>query len=79
MSNLLASETGMPVARLMRLKDTDDRLKVLVRWKVLPNSEDSLEPLEQVFEDVPEIVKRLLLRKHTPPELADKARRMLAL
>ena len=52
---------------------------MLVRWKGLPNLEDSLEPLKQVFEDVPEMVKRLLLHKHTSLDIADKARRMLAL
>ena len=79
LSHVLSSETGMPVARLLRLEDTEDGLHVVVRWKGLPDTEDTLEPIERVFEDVPEMVKRLLSRKNTPTELADKARRVLAL
>lgn len=80
MSHVLSSETGMPVARLMRLEETDDRtLKVVVRWKGLPHSEDTLEPLHRVYEDVPRMLLRLLQRKSTPQRLAEKARRALAL
>ena len=79
MSHVLSSETVMPVSCLMRLEDTEDGLKVLVRWKGLPNSEDSLEPLARVYEDVPQMLLRLLQRKNTPIPLAEKARRALAL
>lgn len=79
LSHVLSSETGIPVARLMRLVDDPNGMKVLVRWKGLPNSEDSLEPLARVFEDVPQMVTRLLHRKNTPSDLADKARRVFAL
>lgn len=79
MSDVISSETGMPVARLMRLLDTATGLKVLIRWKGLPNSEDSAEPLDRVFEDVPQMLVRLLDRKSTPPDLAEKARQIVAL
>jgi len=79
MSHVLSSETGMPVARLMRLVDEPNGMQVLVRWKGLPISEDSLEPLERMYEDVPQMVLRLLQRKNTPSALADKARRTLSL
>ena len=78
-SHVLSSETGMPVARLVRLVDSEDRLKVIVHWKGLPNSEDTEEPLERVFEDVPQMLLRLLLRKNTPAPLAEKARSLLSL
>ena len=70
---------GMSAARLMSLVDTEDGLKVIVRWKGLPNSEDTEEPLERVFEDVPQMLLRLLRRKNTPAPLAEKARSLLSL
>ena len=79
MSHVLSSERGMPVARLIKLVNTSEGLKVLVRWKGLPHSEDTLQPLGQLYEDVPQMVLRLLQRKNTPPNLAEKARRLLAL
>ena len=79
MSHVLSSETRMPVARLMRLIDIADGLKVLIRWKGLHNSEESAEPLVRVFEDVPQMFVRLLDRKTTPPDLAEVPRQILAL
>lgn len=37
-SHVIPSETGMPVARLMGIKEFDDGLLVHVRWKGLPHS-----------------------------------------
>ena len=79
MEHVLQSEIGMPVARLMGLEDSRNGLKVLVRWKGLDNSEDSLEPLQNVFEDVPTMVKRLLQRKNLSPDLVRKAKAFLSL
>ena len=79
LSHVLSSEMGMPVARMKRLVDTEDGLKVIVRWKGLPNSEDTEEPLERVFEDVPQMLLRLLRHKNTPAPLAEKARSPLSL
>lgn len=63
----------------MCLVDEPDGLNVLVRWKGLPHSEDWLEPLEHVYEDVPAMLLRLLERQNTPSSLAAKARSLLAL
>lgn len=41
MSHVLSSETGMPVARLMRLIEEPDGLDFIVHWEGLPHSEDS--------------------------------------
>ena len=79
MSHVLSSETRIPVARLLRFLDEQDGMKVLVRWKVLLNPEDTLEPLARVYEDAPAMLLRLLRHKATPTTLADKARRILAL
>jgi len=79
MSHVLSSETGMPVARLMHPVEEQDGIKVLVRWKGLPNSEDTLEPLQRVYEDVPEMLLRLFQRKNIPVGLVEKSRHALAL
>ena len=79
MSHVLSSETGMPINRLVRFVETDDGLKVHVRWKGLPDSEDTFEPLSNVYEDVPQLLMQLLKRKNTPIELAAKVRRELRL
>ena len=63
----------------MRLEEHDDGLDVLVGWKGLLYSEDTLEPLGNVYEDVPRILERLVTRKNTPTHLAEKARSLLAL
>lgn len=77
MSHVLSSETGMIVARLMRLEEVVDKMYVVVRCKRLPNSKDSREPVEQVYEDVPDMLHRLLKRKNTPQDLTEKVRIVL--
>lgn len=76
-SHVVASETGMPVQRLMRLEDTDDGLIVQVRWRGLPESENSMEPAGNVYEDVPQLFRKLLGRQNTPAELVSRIRREL--
>ena len=70
MSHVLSSETGMPVARLLRLLDQDGGIYVVVRWKGLSESEDTLEPLSRGFDDVPALTQKLLARKSTPATLS---------
>ena len=77
--HVLSSETGMPVARLMGLEDTENGIMVHVRWRGLPNTEDTLEPLQQVYDDVPQMLMRLLLRKSTPKALVQRAKAALTL
>lgn len=79
MSHVLSSETGMVVQRLLELVESPDGLKVRIRWKGLPASEDTEEPIKNVYEDVPVLLEKLLKRKNTPAHLADKARRVLGL
>lgn len=79
MSHVLSSETGMPVAGLMKLAKVDNELKVQVRWKGLSPQEYTLEPLQNVYEDVPKILQRLLERRATPGTLAEEARKTLEL
>lgn len=69
----------MIVQRLMGLVKSLDELHVQVRWKELPSSENTLEPIRQVQEDVHGLVSKLLQRKNTPSHLAGKARSEIGL
>lgn len=73
LSHFLPSETGIPVARLLRLFEQDNELFVLVRWKGLEDSEDTLEPLQRVEEDVPQLFPKLLRRKNANARLLFRA------
>ena len=79
MSHVIASETGMTVARLMRFVKRDEKIMVQVRWKGLSKQENTLEPVCQVFEDVLQMLIKLLQRSTRPNKLADEVRNMLDL
>ena len=69
----------MPVQRPMILVEENGILYVQVRWFGLNPSEDTLEKLERVYEDAPQLVEKLLVRKSTPKTLASKAKSLLKL
>lgn len=69
MSHVVSSETGMVVQRLMKLSKGDGKLMIHVRWRSLPESKDTLEPLHQVYDDVPTLLLKLIARKNTPANL----------
>lgn len=71
--HVLASETGMPVARLFRLVEQDNKLYVLVRWKGFSDANDTLELVTRVYEDVPQLLLKLLRRKATGAQLRAKS------
>lgn len=73
LSHVLSSETRMPVSRLLKLLDVDGKLFVNVRWKGLGKSEDTMEPLQRVYEDVPELLVILLRRKNADATLCGRA------
>ena len=77
--HVLSSETGMEVARLMSLEKNRNGLMIHVRWKGMPKEEDTLEPLEKVYEDVPKMVERLLARSSISKPLANEAKIALGL
>lgn len=79
MLHVLSSETGTPVARPMKLVKVNDDLMVQVRWNGLSAKEDNFEPLQNVFEDVPQMLERLLKRKSTLDDMARQARDALDL
>lgn len=79
MSHVLSSETGMPVSRLLRIVEQDRKLYNWVRWKGLTTNDDTMEPLECVYEDVPKLTLKLLDGKSTPTNIRAKARAALGL
>lgn len=79
MSHVLSSKTRIPVSRLMKLVRDGSLLKVLVHWGGLPASEDNLESIQQMFENVSVLLKRSLKRENTPRDLAQHARKLLCI
>lgn len=73
------TETWMVIHRLLRLVENGSGIYVVVRWRGLPESEDTLEPLVNIYKDVPQLLLKLQLRKSTPQTLAQKARHELQL
>lgn len=69
---VFGSETGMVVQLLIGLIYSDNGIKVRNHWKGLLESEDSEEPLKNVYEDVPVLLEQLPKRTSTPGDLADK-------
>lgn len=76
---VISSETGMEFQRLMGLVKADAGLKVHVCWKGLSNFDDTYEQLRNVYENVPNLLRRLLARKYTPKHLTDLAKFELGL
>lgn len=77
--HIFYSETGMQIPRLFQLTDGTVGLRVLIRWCELLTSEETLEPLKKVYEDVPKLLVKKLDRTSTPADLASRARRELGL
>jgi hypothetical protein len=75
----VSSETGMPVQRLLSLVETDDGLKVRVRWRGLGETEDTWEPVDFVYADVPLLFKKLLARNTAPSDLVKEAKDQLGI
>lgn len=46
----------MSVSRLLRLLEQDNKFYVMVRRKGLDSSEDTIEPLARIVEDVPQLL-----------------------
>lgn len=79
MSHVISSETGMPLSQLLKLVDKKKGPHFLVRSKGLENSEDSLEPLAQIYSDVSKMLLRLLRRTSITFLLAKRAKQELFL
>lgn len=78
-SYIILSEMGMPLQRLIRLEGTKEGMMVLVCWRGLRVSKDTLEPLAKLYEFAAQSRETLFIRKNTSQELVEKARRVLAI
>ena len=63
------SETRMSVSRLLSIEKVGSDIYVHVRWKGPPHSDETLEPLRHVFQDVPRLLKNLHNRKQIYSDL----------
>lgn len=77
--HVVSSETGMKIQRLLHLTEKAKIIYVLVRWRGLPSAEHTEEPIQNVYEDVPGLLLKLLSRKTTAPALTEKDRLELCL
>lgn len=77
--HVLQLETGMQFQRLLRLVDTSKGLSVVICWRGFPASQDTQEPLQQVYADVPSLLLKLPTRYTIPQKLVTKAHRALGL
>lgn len=75
MPHVLTPGTGMEVQRLMRLLENKDGLIIYVCWRGLSDSDDTVQPIKTVYEDIPILLLKLLRRKKTTKHLVEKARR----
>lgn len=74
MSHVVSSGTGMQIQRLLRLLDYDEGITVSIGCRGLLASHDTMEPPQQVYDDVPGLLRILLARKNTPSALESKPR-----
>lgn len=72
LSEVLSSETGMPVSHHLHVEEHAEKLVLAVRWKGLDKSNDNLEPLDCIYKDAPILVKKTIQRKRTPTDNREK-------
>lgn len=73
MFHVLVTETEMLVARHMKLIYTNNRLHFQFFLKSLSASENTVEHLQKIYEDVPKMVLRLLDCSNTPTNFVQKS------
>lgn len=77
--HVLTIETSMQVARVLRLVEDGNSLRVAICWKGLEAFEDKEESTQIAYEDTPRLLLKLLNKNSTPHTLPQKARVILAL
>lgn len=70
---VVSSETEMVDHQLTKLLTVENNIMEHVRWRGLLDSEDTFEPLKQIYEDVPELFLKILKRNNSPTKLIEKA------
>lgn len=71
-SHVLSSERGMPNSRLVKLVDSLDDLRVEFRYKSILVSEDTFQPIQGIYQDVPRMLLRLVGRRKLQSSLLIK-------
>lgn len=79
MSQVLSSETGMAVQRLLRLVDANEGFIGEVRWEGILWSEDTLEPLQIIYKCVPVLIQKVFQCRGTSAQLCKRATEQLGL
>lgn len=57
----------------MRLVKTENDLEVRIRRKGPNDTDDTLEPLKRFYEEMPELLKKLLERRSMPMDFPERA------
>lgn len=73
------SGTRIHIQIFLRTFNTDKSLHVAMRKREVPASEDTKEPLQQVYATLPNLLLELSDHKHISHQLVTKARRALGL
>lgn len=73
MSHVLSLETSMSVLQLLKIVWKDCILHVLVRWKGHTRDDDTMKALQRVYQDVPDLLFKLMNLKSTPACLRKRA------
>lgn len=79
MSQVVVSEKGMFVHRVLILVELDDRLDVKVCWRGLSESENTIEHIHQLYQNISQLLTKLLRHKRKPSAFAKQARNELNL
>lgn len=74
MCRVFMSETSIPAQNLMQLLETGYELLVQVCWRSVSQSEDTVEPLQKIYENVVEVRWKSLYCNNTPADLVAKER-----
>lgn len=57
----------------MNLVEPDEGVMVRVRWRRLPECNDTFQSVERIHGDVLQLLLKLLRHKNTPQQVVDKA------
>lgn len=77
MPHVISSETGMQVQGSMELLMDNDDLLVRIHWRGLAASEDTLELIQQIHEDVLILLLWMLLRQTSLSVLPERPKNLL--
>lgn len=77
--HILVNETGLAVHRMLLLEDSKGGLMITIHWRGLPPSEDTLEPIAQAYQNIPDLLQQLLVYQNARHLLIEKTRPIIGL